>query len=176
MGAIVGPIALVGVILTSAMLAAGWVGGSALGVTAVLCLTTALCGVGVLTLQGWCSGGRSLASAGLLAACGMGVFLLSCPRYLGLVSADGSSAGAFIVPLIADSLSFLGIVIASIATPIIVIEVLLRWVSSGVFELGEGVCSALRCLVVILFVGAAASLIQEEGLTRLLVILERMGS
>lgn len=175
MGVIAGPIALVGMIVTGTLWSVGWAVDSALGMASVLCVTAMLCGVGVLTLQGWCSG-RGVATTGLLAACGAGLFFLSCPAYLELVGAGGGRTSELLIPLIVDTVSFVGVVIAAVATPIVIIELLLRWVSGGALVGCDGVFAVVRCVASLLVVGAALSLIQEEGLTRLLGILERMGS
>lgn len=174
LGVIASPIAFAGVMLAWALGVAGWGAFESSAIAGVLCLPAVLCGLCVITLQGWCTNGRAASSVGLLAASGMALVILSCPAYLDLVRGTPAPVAPAIAPMIADSISFLGIVIAMITTPIILVEVLLRWASSGVFTMSEGLGVVLRLIGSLLVISVGSALIQEEGLARLLDTLHRM--
>ncbi len=176
MGVLAGPFLVAGAMFSGMLCLAGWAPLNAFGTTALLCLVSIMSGAGVVMLQGWCSGGRVVASAGLLAACGMGVFLLSCPTFLGLVKSQGPFAPNSLVGVIAESGSFIGILVAVVMTPVIIIEVLLRWAMRTPSDGCEGIFILVRLIVSLLIVSVGLNLIRDEGVARLVSVLERMRS
>jgi hypothetical protein len=175
-GVVTGPLSFAGVLLATTLWLSGWTGGSAIVTAAVLCLVPVVFGVGVLTLQRWSASGQTVASCGLLAACLIAVFILSAPNYLSVVagSADKTLASDAVIATLAELIAFVGIVVAVVMTPIVIVEILLRWVSGSVVPVSEGPFLVMRWVGTLLVISCGSVLIQEEGVDRLLHIFQSM--
>lgn len=173
-GVTAGPLTFAGALLSGGLWLCGWAIFDAIATATLLCLASLVFAVGVITLQRWNSNGQAVASGGLLAACLGAIFLLSSPGYLSLISGGNIMIGGRIVDFLADSLSFVGLVISVVMTPIVIVEVLLRWTSGGSVTVNDGTFLVIRWVGSLLIVSVGSVLIQEEGLTRLLNILAAM--
>jgi hypothetical protein len=91
-----------------------------------------------------------------------------------LISGGSTLVGGQIVSALVESLSFVGIVISVVMTPIASVEVLLRWASGGRVPVSEGTFLVMRWLGSLLVISVGFTLIQEEGLSRLLDIFAAM--
>jgi hypothetical protein len=166
---------LAAALLSGALWFAGWTTNDAIAIAAVFCLVPLVFGLGVITLQRWNLNGQAIASSGLLAACLGAVFLLSSPEFISLLSGRSALVGGQIVSALVECLSFVGIVVSVVMTPIVIVEVLLRWCSGGgAVPVSEGTFLVMRWVGSLVVVSAGSVLIQEEGLSRLLHIFAAM--
>jgi hypothetical protein len=140
----------------------------------LLCLLPLVAGLGVLTLQRWNADGQGVATGALLAACLGVVVLLSSPGYLSVLHGGGSLIAGQLAVSVAQSLSFTGLVVSVVMTPIVVAEVLLRWVSGRDVPISQGTFLVVRWIGSLLVVSAGSLLVQEEGLSRLAQLFSSM--
>ena len=173
-GVTAGPLTLAGALLSGGLWLCGWTLFDAIAVASLLCLVSLVFALGVVTLQCWNANGQVVASGGLLAACLGAIFLLSAPEFLSLMSAENGLVGAQIAALLAEALSFVGLVICVVMTPIVIVEVLLRWTSGAAVPVSAGTFLVIRWVGSLLVVSVGSALIREEGITRLLSVLAAM--
>jgi hypothetical protein len=172
MGVAVGPLTLAGALLSGALLFSGRATSDAIAIGVMFCVMPLIFGLGVLTLQRWNLNGQAIASGGLLAACLGAVFVLSSPEFLSFLDGRSALDSSQIVSALVECFSFVGLVISVVMTPIVIVEVLLRWASGGgSVPVSEETFLVMRWVGSLLIVSVGSVIIREEGLSRLLDIL-----